>query len=84
MKIESGATNAISGQDSDGLAGAVNLDGLTVAELLEGWPAAIPAFLGHHMSCVGCNMARFENLADAARIYGLDVDAFFLEIRRLT
>lgn len=84
MEIETGAVNFISGQGSDGLTGVVNLDRLTVAQLLEGWPAAIPAFLGHHMNCVGCSMARFENLADAARIYGLDVDAFFLEIRRLT
>ena len=51
-----------------------------VAELLSGWPEVIPLFLARRMSCVGCTMARFENLTDISKIYGLDLTEFLSEI----
>jgi len=51
-----------------------------VADLLSNWPAVIPLFLAHHMSCVGCSMARFETLADVTRIYGIGLSLFLSEI----
>lgn len=52
----------------------------SVADLLEKRPQAIPIFLRHGMACVGCSMAAFETLEDAARIYGINFDAFYREI----
>ncbi len=47
---------------------------LTVAEIMERWPATIAVFLAYRMACVGCFMAPFDTLAEAAGNYRLDVD----------
>ena len=39
-------------------------------------PQVIPVFLGKHMQCVGCCMAHFDTLQEAARNYGLQWDGF--------
>ncbi len=54
-----------------------------VADLLARWPQVIPVFLHFHMSCVGCSMAAFETLEDAARIYGIRYDVFSKEIEKM-
>jgi len=53
---------------------------MTVADLLANYPEAIPVFLSNKMSCVGCSMAAFETLADAARIYNLQPEKFKQEL----
>lgn len=53
---------------------------LIVADLLSEWPEVIPVFLNRRMACVGCNMARFETLQDASRIYGVNLEQFLAEI----
>lgn len=55
---------------------------MIVANLLSEWPEAIPVFLNRRMACVGCNMARFETLQDASRIYGVNQEQFLAEINR--
>jgi hybrid cluster-associated redox disulfide protein len=55
---------------------------LTVAEILAQWPQVIPVFIHHRMACVGCVMAPFETLAEAAIIYHLDLDSFLRELRQ--
>jgi len=35
---------------------------ISIAELLEKWPQAIPIFLSYRLDCVGCSMAAFETL----------------------
>ncbi len=55
----------------------------SVAELLARWPQVIPVFLRHHMSCVGCSMAAFETLEDAARIYGIRYEVFINEVEEV-
>ncbi len=59
-------------------------DQLTMAELMAGWPAATQLLGRRGMACVGCPMARFETVAEAAVAYGFDVDAFLDEVRRTT
>ncbi len=53
-----------------------------VADLLLTWPEVIPVFLDRRMACVGCNMARFETLQDASRIYGINPEQFLADINR--
>jgi len=43
-----------------------------VASLLADNPQAVKIFLQHRMACVGCSMAKFETLQDAARIYRVE------------
>ncbi len=53
-----------------------------MADLMSAWPQVIPTLLARRMACVGCGMARFETLADAARIYGLDLHTLMADLCR--
>ncbi len=52
----------------------------TMAELLAGWPAARAVVGRRGMACIGCAMARFETIGEAATAYGFDADAFIDEV----
>jgi hybrid cluster-associated redox disulfide protein len=47
---------------------------LSVSDVMERWPATIAVFQAYRMACVGCFMAPFDTLAEAAHNYRLDVD----------
>lgn len=47
-------------------------DGMTVDEVMRRWPSTIRVFLRHGMLCVGCPIAAFHTISDAAREHGLD------------
>jgi hybrid cluster-associated redox disulfide protein len=49
---------------------------LTAAEVMGHWPQTIPISFRYRMARVGCPMAHFENLAQVAVIYGLDLECF--------
>jgi hybrid cluster-associated redox disulfide protein len=51
-----------------------------VARLLGRHPATARVFLAHRMACVGCSLAAFETLADAAREYRLPLADFLAEL----
>ena len=55
---------------------------LMVADVLARWPEVIPVFIHHRMACVGCSMAAFETLGDALSIYGLEAEAFFIQLEK--
>lgn len=54
----------------------------SVACWLGGHPGTAGVFLGHRMACVGCPLAAFETLADAAREYRLPLADFLAELGR--
>ena len=54
----------------------------TVAELIERYPQTSTVFPRFRMSCVGCTMAPFETLAEAAAAYGLEPQSLLREFRR--
>ena len=56
---------------------------ILMADLMSAWPQVIPVLLARRMACVGCDMARFETLADAARIYGLDLKLLMVDLNRV-
>ncbi|WP_446720815.1 DUF1858 domain-containing protein [Mesorhizobium sp. L-8-10] len=53
-------------------------DDMTVDEVMRRWPSTIRVFLRHGMLCVGCPIASFHTIPDAAREHGLDE----VELRR--
>ena len=55
----------------------------TLDELLTAYPAAARAFVKHRMACVGCTMARFDTVGQAAAEYGLDIVPFMQEVSHL-
>lgn len=38
-------------------------------------------FLRYHMACIGCSMAAFETLAEAARIYKIPLERLVSELQ---
>lgn len=54
----------------------------TIADVLAAHPNAIRVLLRHRMLCVGCLMARFETVHDAAAVYGVDERELLDEIER--
>ena len=50
-------------------------------ELLARWPTARVPLARHGMACVGCPMARFETLGEAAAAYGLDPRELLSQVR---
>lgn len=53
---------------------------ITVALLLKKWPQVISVMIRHRMACVGCSLARFETLSDAAAVYSIPFEAFHQEL----
>lgn len=49
-------------------------------ELLARWPSARAPLARKGMACVGCPMARFETLGEAAAAYGLDPRGLLSEV----
>jgi hybrid cluster-associated redox disulfide protein len=54
---------------------------LTVKDLLDRYPQALPAFMRLHLLCVGCPTEAFHTLADVAREYDLDIDDLMRSIQ---
>lgn len=49
--------------------------------IMRAWPATIRVFLRHRMGCVGCPVATFHTVADAAREYHVDIEVLLTELR---
>jgi len=48
---------------------------MTIQEVVESNPETIRVFLEHGLHCIGCAVARFENIEQGAMAHGIDVDA---------
>jgi hybrid cluster-associated redox disulfide protein len=59
-----------------------DIDAISVAELMERWPAVVPVFVTHRMACVGCIMSSFDRLDDVCRIYRMQAAELTREILR--
>lgn len=64
--------------DPDGICAETNVE-----ELITRFPIAARIFIRHGMGCVGCDVARFESLAEVAQIYQQPLAAFLAEIRSI-
>lgn len=53
---------------------------MKISEVLEQWPATADVFHAHAMACVGCVVAPFYTIADAANVYNLPEDEFIAEL----
>ena len=62
---------------------ALAFQGLTIASLLDRWPAATAVFIRHHMACIGCDFSGFHTPADAARVYQLHPSSFFQDLDQI-
>jgi hybrid cluster-associated redox disulfide protein len=44
---------------------------LTVQAVLDTWPSTRAVFIARRMACVGCDLAAFMTVAEAATAYGI-------------
>ncbi|MCZ2113336.1 MAG: DUF1858 domain-containing protein [Anaerolineae bacterium] len=56
---------------------------MLISDVLERWPAAAAVFHDHGMACVGCAVAPFYTINDAALVYGLDPEALAEQFMRM-
>ena len=54
---------------------------MTIEDVVDRWPETALVFHRHNMACVGCPVAPFYTIADAASVYGLDAEVFVTELR---
>jgi hybrid cluster-associated redox disulfide protein len=53
---------------------------MTIGEVLKKHPESLKVFLSHGLMCVGCAVARFENIRQGAQAHGIDVDALISDL----
>ncbi len=51
-------------------------------EVVSRYPAAARVFVRRRMACVGCQVARFETVAEACRVYRQPLDTVLAELRQ--
>jgi hybrid cluster-associated redox disulfide protein len=53
---------------------------MPIGDVVREHPETVPVFLQHGLGCLGCALARFENIAQGAKAHGIDVDALMDEL----
>ena len=53
---------------------------MNIQEVVEKHPASVRVFLDHGLHCIGCAVARFENIEQGAMAHGIDVDALLSDL----
>jgi hybrid cluster-associated redox disulfide protein len=56
---------------------------VTVEEALTRQPGLAALLVRHHMICVGCDIARFHTLREAALMYHLDPEQLIAEMQQV-
>lgn len=53
---------------------------MIITDVLERWPRTADVFHDHAMACVGCAVAPFYTINDAALVYRLSADDFVAKL----
>lgn len=56
-------------------------DDMTMDAIMREWPETIRVILDHGLLCVGCPIAPFHTVADAAREHGVDEAAVIRDLK---
>lgn len=55
---------------------------MPIGEVVSRYPNTINVFFKHGLGCVGCAVARFENIRQGAMAHGIDVDALINDLNQ--
>ncbi len=55
---------------------------MAIGDVIARYPGTVPVFMGHGLGCVGCSVARFENIRQGARAHGINVDALMQDLNQ--
>ncbi len=53
---------------------------MTIQEVVQNHPEAVRVFLEHGLHCIGCSVARFENIEQGALAHGIDLDKLLRDL----
>jgi len=56
---------------------------MPIGNVIKEYPDTIRVFLSHGLMCVGCAVARFENIREGAMAHGIDVDALIQDLNKV-
>jgi len=56
---------------------------MTIGAVLKNYPESLKVFLTHGLMCVGCAVARFENIRQGATAHGINVDALIKDLNEV-
>lgn len=56
---------------------------MSIIEIVQKHPEALPVFAKYGLGCIGCAAARFENLEAGAKVHGVDPEQMVAEINEL-
>ena len=55
---------------------------MPVTTIMRMWPQTISVFIEKRMQCIGCPLATFHTIVDAAREHEIDLDVLLKDIAR--
>jgi hybrid cluster-associated redox disulfide protein len=58
------------------MSGSDQIANMTVSAVLDQWPQTADVFNQFNMACVGCPVAPYYTVTEAAKVYKLSVDEF--------
>jgi hybrid cluster-associated redox disulfide protein len=56
---------------------------MAIGDVLKKYPQSLKVFLSHGLMCVGCAVARFENIEQGATAHGINVDALMKDLNEV-
>lgn len=62
---------------------SVSIADMIVEDVIARWPQTAVVFTRRNMACVGCPVSHLYSIAEAAAVYGLEVDDFVTELKRV-
>ena len=55
---------------------------MPIGAVVREYPSTINVFLRHGLGCVGCAVARFENIRTGAQVHGINVDTLIKDLNQ--
>lgn len=55
---------------------------MSILEVVQKYPDTVHIFMKHGLGCIGCALARFENIREGAAAHGIDVDALVKDLNQ--
>jgi hybrid cluster-associated redox disulfide protein len=55
----------------------------SILEVVQKHPETVNVFMKHGLGCIGCALARFENIRQGAEAHGIDVDALVKDLNQV-
>lgn len=56
---------------------------MTIEDVLRKYPGANEVFLKYGLDCSGCQIAEYESIGHAARVYGINLEALLKDLNEM-